>query len=231
MQSPDFFGLPSEKTLEQIARELSLSDVQRRELYIALQHARADLEQYHGSRIGRGPRKVRMRRLRSVDQALAKLIAVLDKDPTLINDDLPFETREAIAWCASSQLIAKVTGGMVSDAGVRVPDREKSAGLHHGARLLAAQLRLVRDPIVSVLAEESTDVGGPEPDHTRLSLVRNLADAAPGIIGNAATGTAGGKFTKLVDAVFRALKVNTEGLEKLIEHILYHKPSVPKSKK
>ena len=231
MQSPDFFELPSEKTLEQIARELGLSDLQRHELDIALQHARADLELYYRNRIGRGPRKVRMRRLRSVDQALAKLITLLDKDPSLINEDLPFDTREAIAWCASSQLIAKVIGGMVSDTGVRVPDREKSAGLNHGARLLAAQLRLVRDPIVSVLAEASTDVGGPEPHHTRISLVRNLADVAPAIIGSAATGTAGGNFPKLVDAVFRALKVNTEGLEKVIEHVLYRKPSVPKASK
>ena len=80
MQSPDFFELPSEKTLEQIARELGLSDLQRHELDIALQHARADLELYYRNRIGRGPRKVRMRRLRSVDQALAKLITLLDDE-------------------------------------------------------------------------------------------------------------------------------------------------------
>lgn len=35
----------------------------------------------------------------------------------------------------------------------------------------------------------------------------------------------------LVGAVFRALNVNTEGLEKVIEHVLYQKPSVPKAKK
>ena len=61
--------------------------------------------------------------------------------------------------------------------------------------------------------------------------MRNLADVAPAIIGSAATGTAGGNFPKLVDAVFRALKVNTEGLEKVIEHVLYRKPSVPKASK
>lgn len=231
MQSPDFVDLPSGETMERIARELKLSDAQRDELGIALRHAHADLVEYYGSRIGRGPRKVRMRRLKSVDQALAKLIALLDKDPALINEDLPFDTREAIAWCASSQLIAEVTGEMVSDAGARVTHIERSAGLNCGARILAAQLRLVRDPIVTVLAEESTDVGGPEPDHTRNSLVRNLADAAPAIIGNAATGTAGGNFTNLVDAVFRALNISTDGLEKVIEHVLYQKPSVPKARK
>ena len=225
------FTLPSPIQLAEIRRELKLAAAQAHELELVIRHAHQDLEGYYGSRIGRAPRKVRMRRLRSVDQVIAELIALLGKDPAIINEDLPFDAREAIAWCASSQLIAAVTGEMVSDAGARVPDREQSAGLQHGAQILAAQLRLVRAPIVSVLAEESTDVGGPEPDHTRLSLVRNLADAAPGIIGTAATGTAGGKFTKLVDAVCRALNVSTDGLEKVIEHVLYRKPSVPKARK
>lgn len=225
------FTLPNPVELAGIIRELMLNEAQARELELVIRHAHEDLEEYYRTRISRGQRKIRMGRLRSVDHALAKLITLLGKNPELVNEDLPFDAREAIAWCASSQLITLVTGDILSDANSRVSEKEASAGLRHGARLLAAQLQLIREPIANVLAEESTDAGGLEPDHVRLRLIRSLAAAAPEIIGEAATGSAGGIFTKLVDAVFRGLNVNTEGLEKVIEHVLYRKPPVPKAKK
>lgn len=70
-----------------------------------------------------------------------------------------------------------------------------------------------------------------EPNHVRVVLIRALAAAAPDIIGRRATGTAKGKFGKLIDAVFRALNIKTDGLEKAIESTLYPKPSRPKTRK
>ena len=225
------FTLPTPKKLADISRELKLNDSQARELELVIRHAHADLEGYFRMRIGRASRQVRMDRLRAIDQAIGKLIFLLARNPERINEDLPFDAREAIAWCASSQLIAEVTKEKITRARSRLSHKEEVVGLNHGARLLAAQLTLIRDPIRKVLEEKSTDPGGLEPNYVRIVLIRALAAAAPDIIGRRATGTARGEFGMLVGAVFRALNVNTEGLEKVIEHVLYQKPSVPKAKK
>ena len=225
------FTLPSPGQLVEIRRELKLTAVQAHELALVIHHAHEDLQGYYRTRIGRGPRKARMDRLKAVDQALAKLISLLAKNPDRINEDLPFDAREAIAWCASSQLIAEVTKEKITRAKLRLSHKEKAVGLNHGARLLAAQLTLIRDPIRKVLAEKSTDPGGLEPNYVRIVLIRALAAAAPDIIGRRATGTAKGKFGMLVGAVFRGLNVKTDGIERAIESALYRKPSRPKSRK
>ncbi len=225
----ELFTRPSPDQLAEIGRELKLTTERAHELALVIQHVHEDLEGYYRTRIGRGPRKDRMDRLRAVDQALEKLIVLLGKNPDEVNDDLPFDAREAIAWAACSELISVVTGEVVSEAGVRIPHKEKSAGLRHGARILVAQLQLIREPIQEVLSEESSDPGGLEPNHVRVMLIRALAAAAPDILGAPATGTAGGDFARLVDAVFRGLEINTDGLEKAIERILYRKSVPPKA--
>lgn len=115
------FTLPTAEHIAEIRRELNLSKVQAHELALVIRHAHADLEGYYRARIGRAPRNARMDRLKAVDQALGKLITLLAKNPDRINEDLPFDARGAIAWCASSQLIMDATGEEVSHAGLRVP--------------------------------------------------------------------------------------------------------------
>ena len=225
------FTLPTPGQIAEIRNELKLTAVQAHELSLVIRHAHADLEGYYRARIGRAQRKVRMDRLKAVDQALGKLISLLAKNPDLINEDLPFDAREAIAWCASSQLIAEVTKEKITRAKSRLSHKEQAVGLNHGARLLAAQLTLIRDPIRKVLEEKSTDPGGLEPNHVRTVLIRALAASAPDIIGRRATGTAKGKFGMLVGAVFRELNVETDGIERAIESALYRKPSLRKSRK
>lgn len=219
------FTLPSPIQLAEIRRELKLAAAQAHELELVIRHAHQDLEGYYGSRIGRAPRKVRMNRLKAVDQAIGRLSSLLEKKLELINEDLPFDAREAIAWGSSSQLILEVTGEEVSRRGIRIAHKEQSIGLHHGARLLAAHLRLIRDPISKCLSEKSADHGGMEPNYVQVVLIRSLADAAPEIIGRRATATANGKFEKLVGAVFGALGVETPDLRKAIERTLYLMPS------
>ena len=221
MKNPETIDLPSPAALDEITREFKLNDSQRREFELVLRHARQDLEGYFQTRIGRGPRKDRMDQLAALDKAMARLVDYLNKDLDLMNENLPFECREAIAWCASAQLIAAVTGENVSEAGARVSHKEEAVGLHHGARILAEQLQLIREPIRAVLAEKSTDPGGPEPDHLRAFLIRALAKAAPLIIGQRATGTSKGKFPRLIAAVFAALEIDESGLEKAIERQLH----------
>lgn len=225
------FKLPTSTQIAEIRRELKLSEAQAHELTLAIRHVHADLEGFYRTRIGRGPRKDRMDRLKAVDQAIGKLSSLLEKDLELINEDLPFKAREAIAWCASSQLITELTGKKVSRRGIRIRHEEETVGLDHGARILAAQLRLIRDPMRTVLTEKSTDPGGFEPNHARVMLIRALAAAAPDIVGKRATGTAGGKFEKLVGKVFEELGIETRDLRKTIENALYRKPSRLKTRK
>jgi hypothetical protein len=171
-----------------------------------------------------------MGRLQAFDHALGKLIDVLGKKPDAMNDDLPFDAREAIGWCMSSQLIEIVSGEVVVVRRRRILHKAQSAGLRHGARLLAAQLRLIRDPVTKILSEKSTDTGGLEPNHVQVILIRALADASPDIIGRRATGTANGKFEKLVGAVFEALDIEAPDLRKAIERVLYKKTPTRKSR-
>ncbi|MEI7600281.1 MAG: hypothetical protein WCJ41_13295 [Aestuariivirga sp.] len=224
------FTLPTTKKLADIGRDLKLNDAQARELELVIRHAHADLEGYFRTRVGRASRKVRMDRLRAVDQAIGKLIILLGRNPERINDDLPFEARDAIVQCASSELITVVTEEVVSNRGARVLHKEQSAGFRHGASILLEQLRLIRHPIRNVLSEKSADPGGPEANHVQVVLIRALANAAPDIIGRRATATVRGKFEKLVGALFDALDIETPDLRKTIERNLHKKPPTRKTR-
>lgn len=221
MGAADLFDLPSAGDLAEIASELHLSDVQKHELDLTLRHAHADLEGFFRTRLDRSDRARRAERLKAFHGALASLLDVMGENPVAIedlNDCLPFEARETIGKGVSKEVAETISGRAVH--ALRGDDAMRSVGLLHGAHLLAAQLRLIKAPIDAWLNAYVADPGGVEPDHMRNHVIRALAHAAPAILGRRATATAGGRFARLVAAVFHACELDDTGLEARIGRVL-----------
>jgi len=212
------FMFPSPKKLKDIVRDLKLNDAQARELQFTIHHAHADLEGFFRTRMTRADRARRLKQLKTFRSVLTKLASTMGEKPEDIadfNESLPFQLRETIGLMASADLISTVARRQVPETGddhVR-----RSAGLTHGAAIFHHQLLEVGTGIDSLLDIAVKDPGGRNPDLVRSHLAMMLARSSRVILGRRASGTAGGRFTKLVAAVFIVCGLADDGVEKIVE--------------
>lgn len=97
----------------------------------------------------------------------------------------------------------------------------RSQGLLYGSRILQAYLEEVLQPITLVVDEPSADHGGQEPNFVRHHLIKLLQETFRDILGRKAAATANGPFVRLVNAVFLACGIETDGIEKAIERVIH----------
>lgn len=212
------FTLPSPQQLADIGRDLKLNDAQARELEFVIRHAHADLDGFFRTRMTRADRARRLKHLKTFRSVLTKLASTMGETPEDIadfNESLPFQLRESIGLMASADLVMRIAKRQVPETGddhVR-----RSAGLTHGAAIFHHQLLEVRTGINSLLDVAVKDPGGRNPDFVRSHLAMMLARSSRVILGRRASGTAGGRFTKLVAGVFVACGLTDDGVEKIVE--------------
>jgi hypothetical protein len=212
------FTLPSPKKLKDIGRELKLNDAQARELEFVIRHAHADLNGFLRTRMTRADRARRLKQLKTFRGGLMKLASAMGETPEEIadfNETLPFQLREAIGLMASAELIWTVAGRRVRETGS--DHVRRSAGLAHGAAIFHHQLLKARMGADMLLDGSVKDPGGRNPDLVRNCLALMLARSSKGILGRRASGTAGGRFSKLVATVFVACGLADDGVEKIVE--------------
>jgi hypothetical protein len=215
------FTLPSPKKLKDIGRELKLNDAQTRELEFVIRHAHADLDGFLRTRMTRADRARRLKQLKTFRGGLMKLASVIGETPEEIadfNETLPHQLREAIGLMASAELIWTVAGRRVCETGS--DHVRRSAGLTHGAAIFHYQLLKARTGADMLLDGAVKDPGGRSPDLVRNSLALMLARSSKGILGRRASGTAGGRFSKLVATVFVACGLADDGVEKIVERTI-----------
>ena len=215
------FQIPSDKQLRANTKEFDLNREQVRELELTIRHAHEDLAGFYRTRMDRSERASRIDKLKEMHAAITRLLKVLGPNAAVIddvNESLPFNMRELIGEVISPDLIAEVTGR--TRHSLQHGQGRRAAGLEHGTRLLAAQLRLIKEPLDAWLAAYTVDPGGRESDNTRNYLIAALSRAAPAVIGREATATANGTFARLVTAVCHACGLDDNGLEKRVERVL-----------
>ncbi|MEI6536955.1 MAG: hypothetical protein WCN98_16545 [Verrucomicrobiaceae bacterium] len=215
------FKIPSPKKLKDLGRDLKLSDAQARELDFVIRHAHADLEGIFRMKMTRAERARRLKQLKIFRGALMRLASTMGTTPEEIADfnvNLPFELRETIGQMASAGVIRTVVGRRVEE--VEADHIRKSAELTHGAEIFHHQLLEISKGIDTLLDAAVKDPGGRNPDLVRNHLATKLARSSRGILGRRASGTAGGRFSKLVAAVFIACGLADDGVEKIVERTL-----------
>ena len=212
------FTLPSPQQLADIVRDLMLNDAQARELGFVIRHVHADLVGFFRTTMTRADRIRRLKQLKTFRSALTKLVSTMGKTPERIadfNESLPFQLRESIGLMASAELIRTVAGRQVRETGA--DHVRRSAGLTHGSAIFHHQLLKVGTEIDLLLDATVKDPGGRNSDPVRNFLALMLARSSKDILGRRASGTAGGRFTKLVAAVFGACGLTDDGVEKIVE--------------
>jgi hypothetical protein len=215
------FTLPSPKKLKDVARDLKLNDAQARELEFTIRHTHADLDGFFRTRMTRADRARRLRQLKTFRRVLKKLASTMGEKPEEIadfNESLPFQLRESIGLMASAELVRTVASRQVPETGT--DHVRRSAGLTHGAAIFHHQLLEIGTGIDSLLDAAVKDPGGRNPDFVRSHLALMLARSSRIILGRSASGTAGGRFAKLVAAVFIACGLADDGVEKIVERTL-----------
>lgn len=214
------FDLPTSKQRDEIATSSNLSDTQKNALGIALCHVKADLEGFFRTRFDRPENAELTARLGEIQNGLKALNAALATDVDVLTQAMPFDMRELVGRLMSPMLIAEVTGRDVGSEAEVMNYASRSAGLLHAGQLLKAQVRLLLEAANVSLEGRKPDAGGPEPNFVRHHLIATLALAAPDIIGKRATTTPKGPFLGLLNDVFIACGLPTDGLEKANQRTL-----------
>ena len=99
------------------------------------------------------------------------------------------------------------------------PMRE-ALGLKHGHLLLAHFVDQVYAPLKKWVELDRLNKGGRPPQIARRIFIRELARAAPNIVGRKATIATTGRFVNLCSAVLLACGLPAEGVEKAIPGIV-----------
>ena len=206
-----------------LARRMELPASCARELEVTIQHVVADLE---ATRITHEERKenVRQRRilsrlLRGLERFVSNRIASTTAPLHML---LPHASFDAIGRLSSDEAIRGLAAAMLlalPEGPLRVGTRQ-AAALQHGDLLLHGLVRELLGPLDQWLAQDRLNKGGRPPDTARRFTIIALANAAPAIIGRAATATANGPFARLCAEVLPLLGITVTGLERAIEAAL-----------
>jgi hypothetical protein len=209
-------GPLSSEGMKQLVRELGLQGAPARNLEVCLQHAEADLEIYVRRTRSRPERKELLGKRQRLRQMLRALYDELKRRGDELGEVLPNASLDAIGLLLDAEEMARVLGKQAPRYLHRrsSPFQRATVGLHHGGRLLTHFIDSVLGPLEDWDEENRANRGG-RPHHLRQQfLIRTLARACPDILGLSAA--AGGNFTNLCDAVFRAYGLDTDGIRDAI---------------
>ena len=206
-----------------LARRMQLSASCARELEVTIQHVVADLE---ATRIAHEERKENVRQRRILSRQLRGLERFasnrLASTTAPLHMLLPHASFDAIGRLSSDEAIR----GLAAAVPLALPEgplpvgTRQAAALLHGDLLLLGLVRELLGPLDAWLAQDRKNKGGRPPDVARRFTIIALANAAPAIIGRAATATANGPFARLCADVLALLGIAVTGLERAIEAAL-----------
>jgi hypothetical protein len=210
-------SLPSPQTLKRIAKTLELTPDQSHELALTLKHMVADLETFQQRRSGKPPREDQIQRLKRIEKALADLLQALAIPPQDLTDLMPWEARVFVARALS---LSAMRDALEADALSNPARLSEAVGLLQAGELLHAFVAALHAPFLAWIEEDRLNKGGRPPDLRRRLVLIYLTKAAPAILGKKAPISENGPFVRLCEAVFLALGLETDGLDKAIPDIV-----------
>jgi hypothetical protein len=201
--------------MRQLVRELGLEGAAARSLEVCLQHAELDLEHHVDTTLAPTERDELVRKRSRLHKMLRELADELKRRKAELGEVLPKASLEAIGQLLDPDEITRALGGQAPRyLGHGWRDEREALGIEHGGRLLTHIVERVLGPLDDWDEKNRANRGG-RPHHLRQQfLIRSLARDCPEILGVSAA--AGGKFTDLCDAVFRAYGLETDGIRDAI---------------
>jgi len=216
-------GPVTQERIAHICKEIGLTDQKAiRALEVCLKHIEADLEDHARRSYAPHERQDIVSRRRKLQADLSRLERTLDENSDLLPEVLPKATLEEIGLLVDPEVIHDVLGEH-SPRYLSVGDRDaahKAVGIEYGHLLIRHMVRRLRQPLDDWMAANNQNAGGRPPDVRRKYVIRQLAHAAPDIIGRAPTASTSSPFVQLCIAVFQAFELPDEGIEDAVEREL-----------
>jgi hypothetical protein len=241
MKTSPKLRLPPPKEWQNIVQDFELMPTQAETLKVTLEGALGAISQYQAKLQNQPSRSDLVKGLKNFEKALRRLRDECRRSADLMHGFLPHDTLgyvgESLTFSAMGEALGKnVIPRSFNDkievkrsVGERItlefmeefsrPIRE-ARGLEHGHVLLTHFIERIHQPLARWLEIKNLDKGGRPADFVRNYLIYQLAEAAPEVIGKAATVATTGKFVELSTSVFQACGLPASGIEKAIPPVV-----------
>jgi len=230
-------AFPKLDVWKDIVRDCELTDAQANTLESTLKQALDEIDSYYSRLQNRPSRDVLVMHLKLFEKALKGLQDECQRSAKLMEFFLPSDTLgfigESLTFSAMSEALGRDVFPKNYDfqfqvkqsQGKRItlasleretrPTRE-ALGLTHGHLILPYLIERIHGPLERWIELDRLNEGGRPPDAVRSHLIYRLAEAAPAILGEAASVSKTGKFVDLCSAVLVACGLSEIGIAEAI---------------
>jgi len=230
-------SFPEPESWANIVRDCKLTDAQANTLKITLKEALDDIDRYQK----RPSRDVLVKHLKLFEEALKRLQDECQRSAKLMEFFLPSDTLdfigESLTFSAMSEALGRDVfpknydfqiqvkqsqGKRITLASVERDTRpgRRALGLKHGHLILPYLIERIHGPLERWMELDRLNKGGRKPDAVRRYLIYRLAEAAPALLGKAASVSTTGKFVDLCSAVLVACGLPESGIAKAIPTVV-----------
>jgi len=234
-------AFPKLDVWKDIVRDCELTDAQANTLESTLKQALDEIDSYYSRLQNRPSRDVLVMHLKLFEKALKGLQDECQRSAKLMEFFLPSDTLgfigESLTFSAMSEALGRDVFPKNYDFQIQVkqsqgkritlasleretrPTRE-ALGLNHGHRILTYLIERIHGPLERWIELDRLNKGGRNPDPVRRYLIYRLAEAAPSILGKAASVSTTGKFVELCSAVLVACGLSEIGIAEAIPTVV-----------
>jgi hypothetical protein len=232
---------PEPTSWANIVRDCKLTDAQAKTLEITLKEALKEIDRYYSKLQNRPSRDVLVKHLKLFEKALKHLQNECQRNPNLMEFFLPSDTLgfigESLTFSAISEALGRDVfpkhydfrieckqshGERITLASLEQETRPTrgALGLKHGHLILTYLIERIHGPLERWIELDRLNEGGRPPDAVRSHLIYRLAEAAPAILGKAASVSKTGKFVDLCSAVLVACGLPESGIAEAIPTVV-----------
>jgi hypothetical protein len=232
---------PEPESWANIVRDCKLTHAQANKLEVTLKEALDDIDRYYLKLQNRPSRDVLVKHLKRFEKALKRLLNECQRSAKLMEFFLPFDALgfigQSLTFSAMSEALGKDVfpknydvqfkfkrsrGKRITLASVEQGTRpmREARGLNHGHLILTYLIERIHGPLEKWIELDRLNKGGRNPDAVRRHLIYRLAEAAPAILGKAASVSTTGKFVDLCSAVLVACGLPESGIAKAVPAVV-----------
>jgi hypothetical protein len=232
---------PEPESWANIVRDCKLTHAQANKLEVTLKEALDDIDRYYLKLQNRPSRDVLVKHLKRFEKALKRLLNECQRSAKLMEFFLPSDTLgfigESLTFSAMSEALGRDVfpkgydfkiefkqsqGKRITVASVEQDTRpmREALGLKHGHVILTYLIERIHGPLERWIELNRLNKGGLKPDAVRRHLIYRLAEAAPAILGKAASVSTTGKFVDLCSAALVACGLPESGIAKAVPTVV-----------
>jgi hypothetical protein len=234
-------SFPEPESWANIVRDCKLTDAQANTLESTLKQALDEIDSYYSKLQNRPSRDVLVKHLKLFEKALKGLQNECQRSAKLMEFFLPSDTLgfigESLTFLAMSEALGRDVfpkgydfkiefkqsqGKRITVASVEQDTRpmREALGLKHGHVILTYLIERIHGPLERWIELNRLNKGGLKPDAVRRHLIYRLAEAAPAILGKAASVSTTGKFVDLCSAALVACGLPESGIAKAVPTVV-----------